>query len=183
MFTLYIKGSAVINNIWHRFFTARNHSTRICKRGNLALVQFAKMYALTLDYVSLEEGNCYSVTQSHLTLCNPMNCSMPGFPVLHHLPEFAQTHVHSVSDAIQPSYPLVPFSSCPQSLPASGSFPMSQFLASGGQSIGASASASVLPMNIQGWFPLGFTGLISCCPRRSNQEGILYVSVPTSVLQ
>ena len=56
---------------------------------------------------------------------------------------------------------VVPFSSCPQSFPASGSFPMSQFLASGGQSIGASASTSVLPMNIQDWFPLGWTGWIS----------------------
>ena len=55
----------------------------------------------------------------------------------------------------------VPFSSCLQSFPASGSFPVSQFFASGGQSIGASASASVLPMNIQGWFPLGLTSLIS----------------------
>ena len=56
---------------------------------------------------------------------------------------------------------VVPFSSCLQSFPASGSFPMSQFLISGGQSIGASASASVLSMNIQDWFPLGLTGLIS----------------------
>ena len=56
---------------------------------------------------------------------------------------------------------VVPFSSCLQSFPASGSFPVSQFFASGGQSIGASASASVLPMNIQGWFPLGLTSLIS----------------------
>ena len=56
---------------------------------------------------------------------------------------------------------VVPFSSCFQSFPASGSFPMSQFFASGGQSIGASASASVLPMNIQDWFPLGWTGWIS----------------------
>ena len=55
---------------------------------------------------------------------------------------------------------VVPFSSCPQSFPASGSFPVSQLFPSGGQSIGASASASVLPMNIQGWFPLGFSGLI-----------------------
>ena len=53
---------------------------------------------------------------------------------------------------------VAPFSSCPQSFPASGSFPMSKLFASGGQSIGASASASVLPMNIQGWFPLGLTG-------------------------
>jgi len=76
--------------------------------------------------------------------------------------EFTQTHVHWVGDAIQPSHPLLPpFSSCPHSFPASGSFPMSWLIASGGQSIGASASASILPMNIQGWFPLGLTGLIS----------------------
>ena len=56
---------------------------------------------------------------------------------------------------------VVPFFSCPQSLPASGSFPGSQFFPSGGQSIGVSASASVLPMNIQDWFPLGWTGWIS----------------------
>ena len=56
---------------------------------------------------------------------------------------------------------VIPFSSCLQSFPASGSFPMSQLFASGGQSIGASASAPVLPMNIQDWFPLGWTGCIS----------------------
>ena len=64
------------------------------------------------------------------------------------------------------SYPtisssVIPFSSCPQSFPASGSFPVSQLFISGGQRIGVSVSASVLPMNIQGWFPLGWTGLIS----------------------
>ena len=56
---------------------------------------------------------------------------------------------------------VIPFSSCPQSFPASGSFQMSQFFTSGGQSIGVSASASVLPMNTQDWFPLGWTGWIS----------------------
>ena len=56
---------------------------------------------------------------------------------------------------------VIPFSSCPQSFPPSGSFPLSQHFASGGQSIGTSASASVLPMNIQGWFPFRLTGLIS----------------------
>ena len=56
---------------------------------------------------------------------------------------------------------VVPFSSCPQSLPASGSFPMNQLFTSGGQSIGVSASASVLPMNTQDWSPLGWTGWIS----------------------
>ena len=59
------------------------------------------------------------------------------------------------------SFSVVPFSSCPQSLPASGSFPMSCFFASGGQSIVVSASASVLPMNVQDWFPIGLTGWIS----------------------
>ena len=92
-----------------------------------------------------------SVAQSCLTLYDPMNCSMPGFPVHHQLLEFTQTHVHQVidGDSIQPSHPQ-PFSSCLQSLPASGSFQMSQLFASGGQSIGLSASASVLPMNNQG---------------------------------
>ena len=101
-------------------------------------------------------------TQSRPTLCNPTDCITPDFPVLHHLPEFAQTHVHWVDDAIQPSHPLVtPFSSFPHSLPASGSFPVSHLFVSGGQSIGVSTSASVLPMNIMGWLPLGLIGLIS----------------------
>ena len=91
----------------------------------------------------------------------PGNCSMPGFLDLDYLPEFAQTHVHWVGDTIQPSCPLLPsFSSCPQSFPALGSFRMRQLFTSGGQSIGASASVSVLPMN-KGWFPLWLTGLIS----------------------
>ena len=59
-----------------------------------------------------------------------------------------------------------PFSCCPQSFPTSGSFPLSRLFLSGGQSIGASASASVLPMNIQGWFPSGLTGLISLLSKR-----------------
>ena len=91
-----------------------------------------------------------SVAQSCLTLCNSMDCSMPGLPVHHQLPELVQTHVHQVGDnhpSISSS--VILFSSCLQSLPALGSFQMSQFFASGGQSIGASASASLLPMNIQ----------------------------------
>ena len=73
-----------------------------------------------------------SVTQSCPTLCNPMDCSTPGVPVHHQLPELTQAHVHWVGDAIQP--PLLLFSSHLQSFPISGSFPMSQFFASGGQS-------------------------------------------------
>ena len=100
-----------------------------------------------------------SVAQSCLTLCYPMNHSRPGLLVHHQLPEFTQTHVHWVSDAIQPS--VISSSFFLQFFPALGSFPISQLFAWGGQSIGASASASVLPMNVQGLFPLGLTGLTS----------------------
>ena len=98
---------------------------------------------------------------SRVWLCDPMDRSKPGLPVHHQLPEFTQTRVHWVGDAVQPSHPVVPFSSRLQSFPASGSFQMCQFFASGGQSIGVSASTSILPMNIQDWFPLGWTGWIS----------------------
>ena len=106
-----------------------------------------------------------SVAQLCLTLCDPTDCSMPGLPVHYQLLELAPIHIHRVGDAIQPSHRLsvILFSSCLQSFPASGSFPKSRLFASGGQSVraSASASASVLPVNIQGWFPLGLTGLIS----------------------
>ena len=91
-----------------------------------------------------------------------MDRSTPGFPVLHHPPELTQTHVHGVGDATNISSPVVPFSSCLiKSFSASGSFPVSPPFSSGCQNIGALASASVLPMNIQGRFPLRLTGLIS----------------------
>ena len=85
-----------------------------------------------------------------------MDCSMQGFPVLHYLLELAQTHVQWVGDAIQPSHPL--------SSPSPPAFNLSQdqgLFQWVSQGIGASASTSVLPMNIQVWFPLGLTGLIS----------------------
>ena len=86
----------------------------------------------------------------------------PGSSVPYYVPEFAQIHVHWLSQWCHPaiSSSVIPFS-CLQSFPASGSFPMSWVFASGGPSIGASASATVLPMTIQGWFTLGLTGLIS----------------------
>ena len=107
------------------------------------------------------DNHSISVTQSFPTLCYPMDCSTPGFPVHQQLQELAQTHVHWAGDAIYPSHPVDPFSSCLQSFPALGAFSMSQFFASGSQSTGASASASVLPTNIQDWLPLGLTGWIS----------------------
>ena len=99
---------------------------------------------------------------SRVWLCDPMNRNTPGLPVHHQLSESTQTHVHCVGDAIQPSHPLSsPFPPAFNLSQHQGSFPMSWFFASGGQSIGVSVSISVLPMNIQGWFPLVWTGWIS----------------------
>ena len=91
-------------------------------------------------------------------LCNPRDCSMPGFLVLYSSWSLLKL---TSTESVMPSNHLIlwiPFSSCPQSSPASGSFPVSQLFPSSGQSIGALASISVLPMNIQGWFPLGWNG-------------------------
>ena len=115
--------------------------------------------------------------QSYPTLCEPMDCSTPSFPVLHYLMEFAQTHVYWVNAAIQPSHPLSPtylalslsqnLILChPLILPSV--FPRirvfsneEKLFPSSGQSTGASAAGSVLPIYIQDWFPLGLAGLIS----------------------
>ena len=93
--------------------------------------------------------------------CGPRDCRRPGSSIFHYFPEFVQ--IYNPFQWCHPTIPssVIPFSSHLQSFPASGSFPMSQFFASGGQSIGASATASVLPMNIHSWFPIGLTGLIS----------------------
>jgi len=102
-----------------------------------------------------------SVTQSCPTLCDPMNCSTPGLPVHHQLPEFTQTPVHWVSDAIQPSHPLS--SPSPPAPNPSQHQSLFQWVNSawGGQSTGVSALASFLPKNTQGWSPLEWTGWIS----------------------
>ena len=102
---------------------------------------------------------CFSVTQSCLTLCNPMDCSTPGF-----LPFTISWNLLKLRTMSQWCHPailssVIPFSSCRQSFPASLSFPKSLFFATDGQRIGASASVS--PMNIKDWFPLGWTGWIS----------------------
>ena len=102
---------------------------------------------------------CCSSAKSCPTLCNPMDCSMPeSFTVSGSL-----LRLMSLESLILSNHLILwrPLSSCLQSFPASGSFPVSWLFASGGQSIGASVLASILPMNIQDWFPLGLTGLIS----------------------
>ena len=105
-----------------------------------------------------------SIQFSHSVIsnsCNPMDCSTPGLPVHHQLPELTQTHV-PLCRGCHPtiSSSVIHFSSCPHSFPVSGSFPMSQLFASGDQSIRVSASISVLPVNTQDRFPLGWTGWI-----------------------
>ena len=116
---------------------------------------------LVQTFIIFDTVHFSSFAQSCLTLCDPMDYSTPGLPVHHQLSEFAQNSC-PLSRWCHPtiSSSVIPFSSRLQSFPASGSFLVSQFFASGSQSIGVSASASVLPMNIQDWFPLGWTGWI-----------------------
>ena len=120
----------------------------------LCLILFPKSNFLSVQFSSVQ-------SLSHVRLfAIPWTASSPGFPIHHQLLELAQTLVHWVSDAVQPSHPP-----SPPSPPAVNHFQHQSFfqwvIASGGQSIGASASASVLSMNIQVWFPLGLTDLIS----------------------
>ena len=103
-----------------------------------------------------------SVAQSCPTLCDPMNRSMPGLPVLNSRP-LSQWYHPAISSSV------VPFSSCPQSLPASESFPMSQLFTWGGQSTGVSASASFPPKKSQGWSPSEWTGWISLQSKRLSR--------------
>ena len=104
-----------------------------------------------------------SVAQSYPTLCNPMDCSMPGLPVCPSPTPRVYSNSCPLSRWCHPttSSSVIPFSSHLQSFPASGAFQMSQFFTSGSQSIRVSSSTSVLPMNTQDWFPLGWTGWIS----------------------
>ena len=150
---------------------ARDLVKKLCsthfQKFKKALLRFIQLYIKTLP------GFCCSVSQSCLTPCDPMNLRMPGFPVHHHFPKLAQTR--SIGLLMTSNHLVLchTFCSCLQYFPLSGcvfSFfffvcfcfcfsPMSWLFPSGGQSIGL--SASVLPLNIQGWFPLGLTGWIS----------------------
>ena len=136
-------------------------------------LQFMKLQKVRKDWATntftfIQLIQFSSVAQSRLTLCDPMNCRTQGFPVHHQLPEFTQTHVRWISD-VTISSSVVPFSSHPQSFPASGSFQISQLFASGGQRIRVSVSTVVSQMNIKDWFPLGLTGWISLQSKRLSR--------------
>ena len=119
----------------------------------LGLQKYCYLYNIQFSTVQL---------LSCVRLCDPIDCSTPGLRVHHQLPEFTQNSC-PLSRSCHPtiSSSVVPFFSHLQSFPASGSFQMSQFFTSDGQSIGVSASASFLPMNVQDRFPLGLMGWIS----------------------
>ena len=112
-----------------------------------------------------EEGSVQSL--SYVWLCDPIDCNMPGLPAHDQLLEFTQTHVHWVGDTIQPSHPLLsPSSPILNHSQHQGLFKWVSFsFTSGGQSIGVSASTSVLSMNIQDWFSLGWTDWIALLPK------------------
>ena len=132
-------------------------------------------------------GSYFSATKSYPTLCDPMNCSTQGFPVLYHLPEFAQTAVHWVIDAIQPSHPLLPPS--PPALSLSQHQSLFQWTGSLHQVtkvFWASASSSVFPVSIEGWFPSRLTVLISLLsrglPERQMQRWVAWDAVLGTVV-
>ena len=113
-----------------------------------------------------------------------MDCSTPGSPVLHYLLVSSNSCPLSWLCYLTISSSATPFPFCPQSFPASGSFPVSGLFTSGGQRIGASALASVLPVNIHGWFPLGWTGLTPCSAKASQESSLTlkFKSINSSAL-
>ena len=131
---------------------------KILGNGRIFLSCLILIRAVTIKH--LLSAQFSSVAQSCPTRCNPMDCSMPGLPIHHQLLEPTQTHVHRVSDAIQPSHPLS--SPSPPTFNLSEHLGLFQWVSSSHQvSTGVSTSVSVLPTNIQDWFPLGWTGWIS----------------------
>ena len=153
-----------------------------CSRGSNQY-KFAIHLSPFLGTYKYKHICCCSVAQLCQTLCDPMDCSTPGFPVLHHLPELDQTHVHWVGDAIQPSHSVIPFS-CLQYFPASGYFQMSQLFGSGGQSTGVSASTSVLPMNTLGLisFRMDWLDLLAVQGTQESSPTPQFKSINSSVL-
>ena len=129
--------------------------TESLMENKIVQVSACLMAWVSMRYCTVKEDTnlgplCHcSVAQECLTLCDPMNCSTPGLPVLHHLPKFAQDHVHCIGDSTQPSHPLMPSSPSALNHSQHQGLPMSRLFSSSDQNTEASASASVLPMRIQ----------------------------------
>ena len=138
---------------------------------NLPIIQMEAFSSAKEPDSTNTEGDSWSCSVAQLcpTLWDPMDCSTPGFPVIQHLPELAQTHVHWVikSNILSSN---IPFSSYFQSFPASGYFPLSWLFTSGGQSIGASPSSSVPQMNILDWFLLEFWLVFYPCSLKDTTQ-------------
>ena len=145
-----ISYSLLLNNSIPQFETNESPHNSAIEKNNVSLISH-ECLSNTVQFSS--------VTQSCPTLCDPMNrrtpCPSPTPRVYSNSCQSSWSCHPTISSSV------VPFSSCPQSLPASGSFPVSQLFTWGGQSTGVSPSASVLPMNTQDWSPLGRTGWIS----------------------
>ena len=140
-------------------------SDKLWKTGSEIKIGFWKLQHLNKKNLHNENlillFSCFcSLPKSCPTLCYPTDSSTPGFPVLHFLLQFAQTHVHWVSDAIQPSHPLLsPF---PSAFNITQHYGLFQWVSSLHQvEVGASASASVIPVTIPSWLPLELTAMIS----------------------
>ena len=168
--------SATSSTPWIPFHHLRSVLFR-CEEGKLPGSINPYQSLTTLGNISWNNNNdgscCCSVSKLCLSLCDPLLGSTLGSSVFHCLLTIWAWVCSNSCPLSQWCYltiasSVIPFSFCLQSFPASGSFPLSWFSASGGQSIRASASATVLLMDIQGWFPLGLTGLIFCCPRDSQ---------------
>ena len=154
-------------NTWYHIF---------CQFLPVCIIIFFKRYSQKGLFVNQFSCSVMSDSlQSHVL-------QHTNFPVHHQLPEFTQTHVHWVDDAIQPSHSLSSPSPPAFNLSSVRVFPVSQFFTSGGQSIGASASASVLPMNIQDWFPLGWTDWIFLQVQGTLKSLLQYHSSKASIL-
>ena len=130
--------------------------------GTVHYNQDMEAIKVTMNEWMGKEDVISSVAQSCPTLCNPMVCRTPGFPVHHQLLEHTQTHVHLVSGATQSSHLLsIPYPPACNLSQHQGLFQWVSSSHQGAKILGVSASASILPMNIQDWFPLGWTGWIS----------------------
>ena len=124
---------------------------------------------------------CCSVAKSCLTLCDPMDCRMPGFTisVSQNLLKLRSIELVMLSNYLILCHPLLLLASV---LPSFRVFSSDHLFASGGLSIRASASASVLPMNVHGWFPLGWLVWSPCCPRESSSPASQFKSINSSGL-